>query len=89
MTVDEFAMAYKLDKEGVLRDFDGSYTKIYLFLNDLSVEDFMKVPSGIVNEVRSNSLKEMKLQREATLRKAEEQKEKNEALMKKRKDFNL
>ena len=89
MTVDEFVMAYRLDKEGVVSDFEGSYTKMYLFINDMSVEDFMKIPSGIVNEVRSNTLKEMKSQREETLRKIEEQKAKNEALMKKRNHLNM
>ena len=89
MSVEEFVMAYKLDKEGVLRDFDGSYTRIYLYLNDLSVEDFMKVPLGIVNDVRANSLKEMRVQRESALAKAEEIKKRNEEIMAKRKELNL
>ena len=89
MDVNEFVMAYKLDKEGVVRDFNSSYTRIYLYLNGLSVDDYMKIPSEIINDVRSNSLKEMQLQRQDALSKAEAQKKHNEELMGKIKELKL
>ena len=89
MTAEEFVIAYKKDKEAVVRDFDNNYTRIYLYINNLSVEEFMQIPAMIVNEIRANSLKEMQVQRESALLKAEMQKKQNEELMAKRKDFKL
>lgn len=89
MTAEEFVIAYKKDKEAVVRDFDNNYTRIYLYINNLSVEEFMQIPGMIVNEIRANSLKEMQAQRESALLKAEMQKKQNEELMTKRKDFKL
>ena len=85
MNANEFVMSYKQDKDGVVRDFGCSYTRIYLYINNLPLEDFTQIPSTIINEVRANSLKEMQVQRESALLKAEMQKKQNEELMSKRK----
>jgi len=89
MTVNEFIDAYRSDKEGVLNSFDNSYVRIYLYINNLSMEEFMQVPATIINSVRENSLREMQIQRESALLKAEMQRRKNEEIMSKRKELNL